>query len=375
MQLSSISLAITRLGQLQSTPATVFSTWNPSDKSANVSLSDSDLVASVVSVGATQGAVRGTQGRAHTENRYFEITGSDNLSPHTQVWISGIGLSSASLTTFPGANAFGSGYYPVSNQTYNDNVLGPSNYFMGTAPSTLGVDVDFTAGTITFSVIGKFYGVAFSGISGTLYPMWGSGTSGAGTRTGTLNTGGSAFVNGLPSGATAWGGTWNSADKDVDVALSGSDLIAKVVSVGAQTGSVRGTQGRSSGRYYFEITYSDNNVQLGGVGKSTASLATYPGADTNGWSYYFVDGQKYTNNIGANTPKASSIVIGVWMNNGTIKYVSESGTGALANNITAGTYYPMWGPGTFATGTRTATLNVGATPFSFALPSGAVAWG
>jgi len=359
-----------------STLTAVFSAWNPIDKDSDVILSGSDRIATITATGSEIGAVRGTQGRAHTDNRYFEVSYADSLAIHLHNSLAGIGLLSASIAQYPGANTQSYGYQPFNNSVYTNNAVALPSYFQpGAALSTVGVDVDFTAGTITFNVAGKFSTASYIGISGTLFPMWGPGTASAGTRAGTLNTGGSAFTFGLPSGASAWGGTWNSSDKDLDVLLSGGDLDATVVSVGTQIGSVRGTQGRSTGRYYFEIAYSGSNSSGAGVGKATATLNNTPGTDVNGWCYYFQDGVTYTNNVGKVLDKKSPIVIGVWINNGSLKYVSEYGTGPLANNINAGTYYPMWGTSTTASAVRSVTLNTGNTAFAYPVPSGATAWG
>jgi hypothetical protein len=342
----------------------VYSTWNPSDKDADVSLSGGNLIASI---NAANGAVRGVQGRAHTQNRYFEVT----LSGADVNTLAGIGTSGASLASFPGADSVSYAGYPFSNQTYTNNASA-SNYITG---SVVGVDVDFTAGTIRFiATPQQVSAAAFTSISGTLFPMWAPGTGSGGPRTGTINTGGSAFFWGLPPGATAWGGTWDSANKGAAVSLSGGDLIASVT---GSTDSVKGTQSRSSGRYYFEVTYAGTggDVCLIGVGNASASLSQYPGQNTNSWAYYRTGDQKYTNNTGSSIAKATTTVLGVHMNNGQVFYVVNGKLGGLANNLGSGTYYPMWGPGTSSGGPRTGTLNVGATAFAWSLPSGAAAWG
>lgn len=348
--------------------APVTNTWNPSDKDADVTLSGGNLIATVVSAGSTTGAVRAITGRLHTDNAYFEVT----LSSSDINQLAGIGKAAASLASYPGSDANSYGGYPYANSHYT-NGSATTNYITNTV---VGVDVDLTAGTIRFVVAGKVLANAFTGISGTLYPMWGPATGAVGTRTGTLNTGGSAFTYALPSGATAWGGTWNSADKDADITLSGSDLIATLVSSGSQTGSLRGTQGRSSGRYYFEVTYGSGADHMIGVGKATATLTDWPGKDANGWGYYIGAHLKYTNGAsGGAVAQATTTVVGVWLNSGTLKYIFDGATGANSNTGLSGTFYPMWGPGTTAAATRVGTLNVGGTAFSYSLPSGASAWG
>ena len=344
----------------------VTNTWNPSDKDADVSLSGGDLVASVTQPGSSVfGSVRAITPRDASLNKYFEVTLAGGTSIASTA---GIASVSANLGT-PATGAYF--YGPFTNQSYVNG--SPTGGYLA-ANTVVGVLVDFGAGTITLKRAGKFYTSAFSSISGTLYPMWGPGTSGAGTRTATINTGGSAWVLGLPPGATAWGGTWNSADKSASVTLSGSDLIASTTT---STGGVRGTQGRSSGVYYFEVTQSgaDNN-QIAGVGKSTANISFFPGLDADGWGYYFSADQKYTNGGGTAMPGiVASTTIGVWMNAGAVACVGEGMAGGSIASSLSGNYYPFWYSGAGAAGTYTGTLNVGDTAFVWPLPSGASAWG
>jgi hypothetical protein len=338
------------------------STWNPADKDADVSLSGADLVATLT--GAV-GSVRGITARDAAGDWYFEVTIGGEVPSGA---MAGIGQSGSSLAVRPGFAPTSYGYLRRDNDTFNNGAAGSSDYL--SALDTVGVLVDFTAGTLTLKRAGRFYTHAFSSISGTLYPMWGPGSSGASTRAGTLNTGGSAFVLGLPVGATAWGGTWNSADKSANVTLSGSDLIATVNSGG---GSVRGTQGRSSGVYYFEITRSaGDSVWLGGAGNSSADLSTYPGANTNSWAYYRAGDEKYTNNTGSAMPaQKSTVVIGVWLKAGGLKFIGDGHVGPNAYTGLSGNYYAMWGGDAIASQTGTANF---AGPFNWQ-PAGSTAWG
>jgi hypothetical protein len=342
------------------------STWNPADKDADVALSGGDLIATLgVSNG---GAVRSVNARDAAGDWYAEIAlGGSSL-------VSEVGIcTSSSLLDYPSKSADGYSYSPSGDDTYSNDSNLASDILAGAsgAQDVLGVLVNFTAGTITLRRAGKFYSESFASIGGTLYPMWGPGTAGAGTRSATINTGGSAFFLGLPAGATAWGGTWNSADKSGNITLSGSDLVATINSGG---GSVRGTQGRSSGIYYFEITRGGDSVWLGGVGNASASLATYPGGDANGWAYYHLGDHRYNNNSGSAMPaQMASAVIGVWLKAGVLKII---GDGQVSPNVAtglSGNKHLAWGAGTVASGTRTGTANL-AGPFNWQ-PAGSTAWG
>lgn len=166
---------------------------------------------------------------------------------------------------------------------------------------------------------------------------------------------------------------WNPSDKDADITLSMNDTVASIT---AALGSVRGVTGRdAAGDYYFEITPGGTTVHLIGIAKSTASLATYPGGGANGWSYYSVDGKKYNNNINSAYGASYAVagVIGVRLAAGVLTFYKNGTTQGTAYSSLSGTFYPIWGPGTGAAGTRTATINTG--PSLLYLPSGSTAWG
>ncbi len=171
-------------------------------------------------------------------------------------------------------------------------------------------------------------------------------------------------------------GTWNPSDKGASVVLSGGNLVASVT---AAISSVRATVSHSSGHYYFEVTPGGVQEHLIGIAKSTATLSSYPGADSDGWSYYN-SGQEYHSGTGSayGASFAPGDVIGVEYNSGSLYFwkngtVQASGTAAFTG-IT-GSVFPMWGPGSSGAGTRSATINVGGSAFAYSLPSGASAWG
>ena len=65
------------------------------------------------------------------------------------------------------------------------------------------IGVWLNAGTVTFYVNGVSQGAAYSGLSGTMFPGWGSTTASAGTRSATIRT--APPFSYLPGGAGAWG--------------------------------------------------------------------------------------------------------------------------------------------------------------------------
>jgi len=49
------------------------------------------------------------------------------------------------------------------------------------------------------------------------------------------------------------------------------------------------------GKWYWEIlTVNAANLMIG-IMNSSGALTSFPGSDTNGYGYYSVDGNKYTN--------------------------------------------------------------------------------
>ncbi len=164
------------------------STWNPADKSASITLTNSDLTATHLTGG---GMVRGVQGHS-SGDYYFEIFS-------TNVVVLGIAKSTAALT-FPGSDADGWGYYANDGHLYNSGSdLGAYGASWGN--DTIGIRLN--GGVLTFYKNGVSQGTAASGLSGTWYPAWGSGTGGTLTVIGTIETG-SAVVY-LPSGSAVWG--------------------------------------------------------------------------------------------------------------------------------------------------------------------------
>lgn len=174
--------------------APVTSTWNPSDKGASVVLRGSNYIMSAT---ATAQSVRGTVGRAASGHYYFEIVVGGPDGQH----LVGVGNTSASLSSFPGSDANGWGYYGAGPQKFNGS--GTSYGATFTAGDVIGVEID--NGALTFHKNGTSQGSAYTGITGTLYPMVGMGTGGGGPRTGTLNVGQLPWDGTLPSGAAAWG--------------------------------------------------------------------------------------------------------------------------------------------------------------------------
>lgn len=178
-----------------------YTTWNPSDKDAGVTLSNGNLTAAT---STADDGVRSISGKdAATANFYVEFTQTSG----TNKTVFGIGTIGASLD-FPGADANGYGYFSSNGNKFNSG--------SGSAYGS-----SFTDGDVIGMLLknGKLYfrkngtwqnsgdpaaetGFAFSGISGTFYLLY--GTASAGATNITLNAGATAFAAAAPSGATGW---------------------------------------------------------------------------------------------------------------------------------------------------------------------------
>ena len=165
--------------------------------------------------------------------------------------------------------------------------------------------------------------------------------------------------------------TWNPADKGANLTLSGSNLIATTSGLGI----VRSTIGKSTGKWYWEITIGGNP---GGVGTavSTVSLAAAlgnSGSSYDGFSYNGAYGNTLTGSysqypFGATFVAGDVIGMAFDIDAGTLSFYKNGilqGTGQAG--FPAGTYYAAVGGG--ASG-EIYTANFGASTFSYSPPSG-----
>jgi hypothetical protein len=182
--------------------------WNSADKSVIFTLSQpSDKLATVTGT-ATWGVVRGITGKS-SGKWYFEILPSNFLAGNMMF---GVAKSTASLTTYLGADAHG--YTVVYNtgianliKNYNNNITATlSAGLQSLSTAVIGVALDLDAGEIRAyqnNVSVTTAGAAiYTGLSGTFYPAL------AGFQLNdfaTLRTQTSEFSYTPPTGYTPWG--------------------------------------------------------------------------------------------------------------------------------------------------------------------------
>jgi hypothetical protein len=170
-----------------------YCTWNPLDNSltlANGNLDTSRATASWASCRATVGMTSGKW--------YWEISGTGTYNSSNGPMI-GISKASASLSTYPGGDANGWGYYSATGTKYT-SATSSSYGSTWTGTDVIGVAFDADNGTLTFYKNNTNQGTAFTGLtSGPYFPAMGI----YGTATVYCNFGQRPFAYTAPSGFKA----------------------------------------------------------------------------------------------------------------------------------------------------------------------------
>ena len=165
--------------------------------------------------------------------------------------------------------------------------------------------------------------------------------------------------------------TWNPADKDASITLSGGNLVLTTTTTIAQC---RATLSKSAGKWYWELLLGTGSGIVGpklGIANAGASRSNWTGAETTSWGYFPNNGGLYNNATLGGTVATSTAgdVIGFALDAGAgtlILYKNGVSLGTVFSTLT-GALYPASGT---AGGTATYTANFGATPFAYAVPSG-----
>lgn len=175
------------------------------------------------------------------------------------------------------------------------------------------------------------------------------------------------------------------------ITLSNGDLTAQQNTASGTWYSAISNTSRNTGKYYFEMvdTTNDDSCMLVGLGTAAVSLASYPGADADGWGIWANrSAGVYTYHNGSAIAYGTTPIVG-------------GGVAGVAVDFTAGKMWfhlnGVWiGSGDPAAGTnpsytftasttlfavaglfnnlQVVTANFGATAFSYSAPSGFAAW-
>lgn len=392
--------------------------WDSGNKSASISLGRMSVVAATNTANGTWKALRATTSQS-SGKKYLEMT-AGYVANNGNIF--GFGNSSLNTASFVGSDANSFGY---QSQGSGQGGLGG-----WTALTNMGevvqIAIDLTNklvwarterhtnwnGSGTANPATATGGYSYS-TTGALFPAW-SGFDGSGENSSCLNAGGFTFTGTIPSGFSAWdtgtptgtsiGGsrptTWDPANKNANVALSGGNLTATQNSATSTWAGVRSTTSYDSGQVYYELTitaYDGVNGIITGVADSSWPVATngnYPGIDAHstgaavGFTGWYYIGATNSGQPGT-TAFALSRVMGfaVDLNRGLI-WVKDITAGANWNNDAAADPVVGTRGAAIATlndvfiafsGDRNTTsdallMNAGATSFTGTIPSGYSAW-
>jgi hypothetical protein len=198
-----------------------------------------------------------------------------------------------------------------------------------------------------------------------------------------------AFLHGRQPPVVVTYATWNPSDKSSSVSLSGGNLVAANTSFSA--GGVRGTLGKSSGKWYCELLIGGEQTGVTnrefGVTTTATAVGGIPGIDDQGWGYragngtYIRNGSETgsvsTSDVGARIMMALDLNAGKiwWGRNGTWFGSGDpaAGTNAAFSSV-SGTLYPHWYTSSAGFGGINATINFGASAFAYTVPTGFSGW-
>lgn len=174
--------------------------------------------------------------------------------------------------------------------------------------------------------------------------------------------------------------TWDPANKSSKVTLSSGNLVATETSGSEGWGAVRSTIGVTTGKWYWEVTVTQVNLNRGdqlGVGnESLTNFDDFPGHTANGW-VKLTFGNTYAGKMNNNLEApfvgalADGDVLGWYLDvgAGTIGMILNGvDKGIMYSGLTGTTIYAIWGSGSIGTGI--ATANFGASAFTYSVPSG-----
>lgn len=175
--------------------------------------------------------------------------------------------------------------------------------------------------------------------------------------------------------------TWNPADKGPNIVLSNNDL--SVESTQEPWNAVRATQGKSSGKWYFEVfgVFSSAEV-IFGFGTSAMFLGDgsnhgFPGYDPAdiSWGHHWANENRWNQRTSSAqfTNVGSTVIYRVKadLDTGEIKIAIGGGSfyaaSLNATNLAGKTVFPSVGILTIG---PTFTVNFGASAFNYAVPDG-----
>jgi hypothetical protein len=163
-------------------------TWNPSDKSANITLSGSNLVSTLAN--GTEGMVRATA-QAPAGVCVFEVTAGANSNTAITA---GVGTVAAPVGGFPGDGTTSYGYsFQTGNLLYNAGNAQTGGVALSNG-QVLGIIIDIPNNKLYFFVQGVLQYTQSHSLGSTLYAMTGGQSIGGGAAAVTGNFGATSFA-------------------------------------------------------------------------------------------------------------------------------------------------------------------------------------
>lgn len=175
--------------------------------------------------------------------------------------------------------------------------------------------------------------------------------------------------------------TWDATNKGGTVTLTAGNLVATQNTNAEGWGGVTSTIGVSSGKWYWEYTFTTSGAaqfpdwQIG-VAKNTAGLNAGFGDDLNGWVErtltYKGNNNNYTIGYAASQPtQGNTIGVLLDMDGGTIALTNSAGVslGTMFSGLSGTLFAGISVNGNGGTGCAI-TANFGATAFIYSVPSG-----
>lgn len=168
--------------------STVYATFNPSEKSASVTLSNGNLTAS----GSNKTDAWGNMGKS-SGKWYWEY------APNTVFASVGITITGQGHDVYIGENSAGWGYRGSSSSIMQDGTTRQSGLASYGAGDIIGIALNMTDNQVSFYKNNALQGIAQAIDAGTWYPAV-SGVNGGGAWSTTANFGASALTYTPPSG-------------------------------------------------------------------------------------------------------------------------------------------------------------------------------
>lgn len=165
--------------------------------------------------------------------------------------------------------------------------------------------------------------------------------------------------------------TWDTVNKGPNVTLSNGNLQAEVPN---SNNTVKASIGKSSGKWYWELSFVNlQNAIVGVISNNAGINRTYDSTYHRGIDSY--DGRKYDSGVFSSYAASfsSSAIIGILldMDNGAVEFrINNISYGIASSNLkNLGTVYPSVTSGSSGTGC-TVLANFGDSPFVYEIPSG-----